>query len=400
MLIFIPILVTQLSTCLMESALPLPKSRIHSIDILRGIIMVVMALDHTRDFFSNADFDPLNLNKTTAAYYLTRWVTHLCAPTFVFLSGVSAYLSSQNKTTKERSGFLLKRGLWLIFLELTIIGFGWQFDLGFHMVFAQVIWAIGFSMIILAGLVYLKPVQVGFIALALIFGHNLLDGVKSDSFGSFKLFWMFLHEQGFYSFNQQRSIFILYPIIPWCWVMAAGYGFGTLFKFEPAGRQRLFIQIGLACILLFLLLRLFNLYGDPRPWQHQHNLEKDVFDIMNVQKYPPSLDYLLATLGISITVLGLLELTNNKLTKVFTVYGRVPMFYYVLHIYLLHVGAIITAMVMHTSVKGLPSLGPKYGFSLPGVYGVWLLAIIILYFPCRWFMHLKQRRRDWWLSYI
>ncbi|PTQ99973.1 putative membrane protein [Mucilaginibacter yixingensis] len=386
----------------MEPVLPLPKPRIHSIDILRGIIMVLMALDHTRDFFSNAAFDPLDLDKTTAAYYLTRWVTHLCAPTFIFLSGASAYLSSQRKTSRQTSSFLLSRGLWLIFLELTVVNFGWMFDPGFHLVFAQVIWAIGFSMIFLAALVYLKPLHIGIIGLALIFGHNLFDGIKSASWGQYKFFWMFLHEQNLYVISKTHAIMLLYPVVPWCGVMAAGYAFGTLFQFDPAGRQRLFIQIGLCCILLFLLLRLFNIYGDPRPWAHQHNLEKDAFDMMNVQKYPPSLAYLLITLGISIAALGLLEFTNNGITKTFTTYGRVPMFYYVLHIYLLHLAALFTAMGKHTSLNSLTAvgLGPQHGFSLPVIYLIWLSVVILLYFPCYWFMKVKQRRRDWWLSYV
>lgn len=389
----------------MESALPLQKPRIHSIDILRGIIMVLMAIDHTRDFFSNADFNPLDLDKTNAAYYLTRWVTHLCAPTFIFLSGASAYLSSQKKTRQQTSRFLLSRGLWLIFLELTVVGFAWQFDVGFHTTIAQVIWAIGFSMIFLAALVYLKPLHIGIIGLALILGHNLLDVIKSASWGQYKFFWMFLHEQNFYAFSKTHAILLLYPVVPWCGVMAAGYAFGTLFQLEPAARRRLFVQIGLGCLLLFLVLRLFNLYGDPRPWVHQHTLEKEVFDIMNVQKYPPSLAYLLATLGVSIPALGLLEYTQNRITKIFTVYGRVPMFYYVLHIYLLHIAVELTALAKHIPAKefaysGLPLLGPHNGFDLPIVYLIWLLVVIVLYFPCRWFMKIKQRRHDWWLSYI
>lgn len=364
-----------------------------------------MALDHVRDFYSNATFDPLDLSKTSVIFFLTRFITHFCAPTFIFLSGTSAFLSlSKKKTKREASLFMLSRGIWLLFLEFTVIGFGWRVDTGFHMIFAQVIWAIGWSMIILSLLVYLKPVYVAAFGLILIFGHNALDYVKSDSWGHYKFFWMFLHEQNFYQINSYESIFVLYPLIPWVGVMAVGYAFGTLFKRSPDERRSLFIKIGLGSLALFLILRGFNIYGDPFPWEHQAVWWKNILAVLRVQKYPPSLAYVLVTLGVSITALGLLERTDNKVSRIFTVFGRVPLFYYILHIYLVHGSQIIAALASGITIKQLQQGGPgipsPFGFGLPIVYLVWITVVVILYFPCRWFMKVKQRRKDWWLSYL
>lgn len=389
----------------MEAALPQQNARIHSIDILRGIIMVIMALDHVRDFYSNAPFDPLDLSKTTVFYFFTRWITHFCAPAFVFLSGTSAFLSlSKKKTKKEASLFMLSRGIWLLVLELTVIGFGWQVTGVFNNILAQVIWAIGWSMIVLSVLVYLKPIYVGLFGLILIFGHNAFDYVKSDSWGHYKFFWMFLHEQNFYQITPHESIFILYPIIPWVGVMAAGYAFGTLFKQAPDKRRALFIRIGLGAVLLFLILRGFNIYGDPFPWQHQVVWWKNILAVIRVQKYPPSLDYLLITLGIGITALGLLEKTDNRVSRFFVVFGRVPLFYYILHIYLVHgsqiIGALASGITKEQLARQAPGVPSPFGFSLPVVYLVWIAIIVILYFPCRWYMKYKLSHKHWWLSYL
>lgn len=389
----------------MEASLPQQTARIHSIDILRGIIMVIMALDHVRDFFSNSPVDPLDLEKASTLLFLTRWITHFCAPTFIFLSGASAFLSlSKKKTKKEAALFLLTRGIWLLVLELTIIGFGWQFDIAFHTVFAQVIWAIGWSMIILSALIFMRPVYVGVFGLILIFGHNAFDYIKADSWGQYKFFWMFLHETNFYQVNSYESIFLLYPLIPWVGVMAAGYAFGSLFKLEVTKRRKAFIGIGISALILFVVLRGFNIYGDPIPWQKQATLWRDVLAIIKVQKYPPSLAYLLMTLGISILALVAFDKTDNRVSRIFTVFGRVPLFYYILHIYLVHGAEIFVGKLEHLSAKdfqtvGLSSLG-SHGFGLAGIYLVWLAAIVILYFPCRWYMKYKQTHKAWWLSYL
>jgi len=381
------------------------KQRILSIDILRGIIMVIMALDHVRDFFTGTTFDPLDLSQTSPQLFLTRWITHFCAPTFVFLAGTSAFLSAGSKTKKQVSGGLLKRGLWLLLLELTVINFGWMFDPGFHVLFLQVIWAIGWSMIVLSALVYLKPLYIGLFGLLLIFGHNALDGIHADTLGQGKMIWQLLHEQAFERLNSYEMMFALYPLIPWIGVMAAGYVFGSVFKLEPAVRQVWLMRIGLACLALFVVLRFWNIYGDPFPWQVQPVWWKSVLAFVKCHKYPPSLLYLLMTLGVSILALAGLERANNKPSRIFIVYGRVPMFYYILHIYLIHAAQIITALLISYPVMPLlthntDKLAVKWGFGLPGVYLIWFIVVVALYFPCRWFMRIKQTRKNWWLSYI
>jgi uncharacterized membrane protein len=390
----------------METVLQV-NTRIRSIDVLRGIIMVIMALDHVRDFYTNVPFDPLDLSKTSPLLFFTRWITHFCAPTFIFLSGVSAYLSLAKRSTNNAAAiFLLKRGLWLLLLEFTVIGFGWMLDIGFHTILAQVIWAIGCSMIFLSLLLFLKlkPQIIGLIGLVFIFGHNALDQVKAESLEGFKLGWMILHEQGFYQLNSYQSVFMVYPLVPWIGVMAAGYYFGTLFQLEPPVRRRLFFRTGLGCIALFILLRGFNSYGDPFPWQIQEIWWKNILAFIRCQKYPPSLLYLLMTLGISIVARALLERADNKLTRFFTVYGRVPFFYYIPHIYLIHISQVIIAFslgfTMQDLINAFQGNPGRWGFDLPVVYLVWVIVVLVLYFPCRWFMKLKQRRKDWWLSYI
>jgi uncharacterized membrane protein len=380
--------------------------RILSIDILRGIIMIIMALDHVRDFYGHASFDPLDLSQTSPLLFLTRWITHFCAPGFIFLSGVSAFLSSKRKTKNEAALFLFKRGLWLLLLEFTLIGFGWLLDIGFHTLFAQVIWAIGCSMIFLSALIYfnLKPLYIGIVGLTLIFVHNAFDQVRSDSFGDAKLLWLVVHEQGFYQLNSYESIFILYPLVPWIGVIAAGYYFGTLFLLEPAARRTLFFKIGAGAILLFIIFRAINVYGDPFPWQVQNSWWKNILAFIKCHKYPPSLCYLLMTIGVSIIALGFLEHAKGKLSRVFLIYGRVPFFYYILHIYLIHLSQVAIALSMgftandlENAFQGSPG---KWGFELPYVYLIWITIVALLYFPCRWFMKIKERRRDWWLSYL
>jgi len=387
------------------AAIPVQKQRINSIDVLRGAIMLVMALDHVRDYFSNSQIQPLDIPHTTLALFFTRWITHFCAPTFIFLSGVSAYLSLSKKASKkEASGFLLKRGLWLILLELTIIGFGWQFDIGFHTIFLQVIWVIAWSMIVLSALIYLKPQYILVFGLILIFGHNLLGGINSASFGRQGIFWMLLHEAGFYQINTRESIFLIYPLIPWIGVMAVGYVFGSLYKMDAAQRRPLFLKLGATALLFFVVLRFSNLYGDTAPWQHQAVWWRTVLSFINCQKYPPSLLFLLMTLGTSIILLSLLDHRGGAFSRFLAVYGRVPFFYYILHIYIIHSIQFIVLLIrgipfIPSKAAGPPSLGPA-GVGLPGVYLIWLAVILSLYFPCRWFMRYKQQHNYWWLSYV
>ena len=369
------------------------KKRIESIDVMRGIVMVVMALDHCRDFLTHLNYDPTDLSKASSILFLTRFVTHYCAATFVFLAGTSAYLSiSRGKTKNEAAKFLLSRGLWLVFLELTIIRFGWLMDLDYHFIFLQVIWAIGISMIVLAALIYLPLSAIAAVGFILIFGHDLFDNISTATFSlASKDIWDILHVGGMVSFGNINVLFF-YPLIPWIGVMALGYCFGTLFKMDDPKRRKLLVTFGIGAIALFIAIRSFNFYGDPSNWTNQYSWYRDVLSFIDVSKYPPSLDYLLITLGPVMLILAALENVHNRITSIFLVYGRVPLFYYILHLYLARLLCFLTFVVM----------GKKHGYSFPldTVYIIWLLVVFILYFPCRWFMKYKQTHKQWWLSYL
>lgn len=380
------------------------KLRLASIDMLRGAVIVLMALDHVRDFFHDNAWimDPLDPAKTDLALYLTRWVTHFCAPTFVMLAGMSAFLQGYNgRDRKALSWFLVSRGAWLILLELTLINFGWNFNIpGFALI---VIWAIGVSMIVLAGLVWLPSRAVLAFGVAIMALHNLLDPIKAQSLGDFAPWWMILHEQGWNGF-----VFVSYPLIPWVGVMAFGYGLAPVFQMEPAKRARILTLLGLGMIVAFLVLRVLNLYGDPRPWSDQPGLLRDGYSVFNVAKYPPSLNYLLITLGPALLLLPQLEKAKGWFAEVMLVYGRAPLAFYVLHIFLGHalmLGAgLATGYPAGVFIGFMANPGPLiesgWGHPLWVVYLVWAIVLVLLYPVCRWWGDLKQRRRDWWLSYL
>ena len=389
----------------MTSITAQPKKRIESIDILRGIIMVIMALDHTRDFFMVQNFDPTDLTKASTGLFLTRFITHFCAPTFIFLAGTGAFLSlNRGKTKKEASIFLFTRGLWLVLLELTVIGFGWSFELNFNFFFVQVIWALGISMMVLSLLIYLPIPVIAAIGLVMIFGHDMYDKVAPAEFSKTGgIIWQFLHIQGIVELNKNLHVYVLYPLIPWIGVMAAGYSFGSLFKLDAAQRVKIIFRIGITAIVLFIIIRGINAYGDMHPWTDQHDLMRDVLSFINVQKYPPSLDYVLLTLGVALVALAALEHVKNRFTDIMLVFGRVPFFYYLLHLYLLHGAAVIVQAILAPEGAAKPNNLPgpaAEGIPLPGVYAIWLLAIFILYFPCRWYMKYKMTHKQWWLSYL
>jgi len=372
------------------------QPRLASVDVLRGLVMVVMALDHVRDFFGDTHVGATDLQHTTVALFLTRWITHFCAPVFVLLAGTSAFLwAARGRTTTALSWFLLTRGVWLIFLELTVVRFGWFFNLDYSMFVLQVIWAIGASMVILSALVFLPTAAVAAGGIVLIAGHNLLDGVAPERFGAFAWLWCVLHVP--------RPP-VIYPLVPWVGVMAAGYGLGAILLRAPAARRRQLSTLGVAMTGGFVFLRYVNRYGDPSPWAVQTSPVFTALSFINVTKYPPSLLYLLMTLGPAIAALPALERLTGPAVRVLTVYGRVPLFYYVLHIYLIHALAIGAAYLAHPDVGALFTVAfafPKdYGFGLPLVYVVWLVVVSSLYLPCRWFAGVKQRRHDPWLSYL
>src|SRR5215210_7614762 len=277
------------------------RVRLDAVDAVRGIVMVIMALDHVRDFFHvyAKTFDPTDPSKTWTLLFFTRWATHFCAPTFVFLAGTGAFLSTRRgKTRPELARFLLTRGLWLVLLELTLVRFGWFFNFDYHVMIAQVIWAIGWSMVALAGLVFLPTRAVAAVGLALILLHNLLDGVSADSFGSFRWLWVVLHEQNVLALRPDVFVFVAYPLVPWVGVMALGYAFGSLLTLERERRRRLLLTIGGSAVVLFVVLRAANVYGDPTPWVSQaRGAWFTLLSFLNTQKYPPSLLFLLMTLG-------------------------------------------------------------------------------------------------------
>lgn len=376
------------------------RIRLHSIDVLRGFVMVLMALDHVRDYFTEARFDPLDLSQTDAALFLTRWITHLCAPIFIFLAGASAHLMSRRCTPQELRRFLVTRGLWLMALEFTVVYFMWSFNLRYEDgLILQVIWAIGASMIALAALSFLSRWSIAAIAVAMIAGHNLFDGVAPELFGSLAWMWRLLHVQG-----ETPFALVLYPLIPWTGVMALGYCTGALFELDSRERRRILFATGALSLAAFVLLRALNGYGDPTPWNTQPSPALTFLAFLDLAKYPPSLMYLLATLGLGALLLGAFENGGGRMAERLRTFGRVPLFFYVLHIGAAHLAAGLVSLAMGFGPTLLTNVWlhvpAGWGFGLPGVYLAWLSIVAILYPACRWFAQLKQRRSDWWLAYL
>jgi uncharacterized membrane protein len=400
------------------------KTTLDSIDLLRGIVMVIMMLDHTRDFIHNAaaQFDPMDLSRTNVALFFTRWITHFCAPVFVFLAGTGAYLQlARGKSKSELSRFLVTRGIWLIVLEVTLVRLGVTFSFDVRMLaFLQVIWVIGVSMIVLAALIYLPVKVVGAFGLAMIALHNLFDGFRVaswhgpdspvPSFGA-KL-WMLLH-QAFEPFPivgfPSPVVIVIYPLVPWIGVMAAGYAFGRLYDFDAQRRRRLLLIIGGTATALFVILRAIDVYGDPLQYSTQKNTLFTFLSFLNTTKYPPSLLFLLMTLGPSILVLAVFEKGRGGgwLREFFVTFGRVPLFFYLLQWPTAHLISLLlhlafgkpTAWLFQTPIDWIDGLPPK-GFNLGVVYLCWIGGVLLLYPLCKWFAGVKQRRKDWWLSYL
>jgi uncharacterized membrane protein len=394
--------------------------RIDSIDIMRGLVMVIMALDHTRDYFSHLRFEPEDLARTYYALFFTRWVTHFCAPLFFFLAGTGAFFYGRRRTPAELTRFLWTRGLWLIVLEFTVVGTAWTFQFPFG--FFGVIWALGGSMVLMAAAVRLSVRWLGALSVLMIVTHNLLDGIRPQQFGSLAWLWTLLHVRGGVLLPFHVPEFVLFQIVPWVGVMGAGYVFGTVYTLEADRRRQIIARLGAVLTVAFVLLRLTNLYGNPPAghggvsqgdWHIQPTLEKTVILFLDVEKYPPSLQFLLMTLGPSLLLLAWLDKRLAKrpvtsgLTTALLTFGRVPMFFYVLHLYLIHSMAVMAAMLFHQPVAWLlhgafwlNDIPEGYGHDLPFIYLMWITAVVILYYPCRWWAGLKQRRKDWWLSYL
>jgi uncharacterized membrane protein len=368
--------------------------------------MILMAIDHSRDFFGMPGVSPTNLAQTTVPLFLTRWITHFCAPVFFLLTGTGAYLSLRKKSVPELSGFLFTRGLWLIFLELTLVRcLGFQFNVDYQMTLLNVLWALGWAMITLSALVWLPATVVTVFGVAMVVSHNLLDSVRSDN-----PFWSILHSPGVVIPGPLHTVFVAYPVIPWIGVTAAGYGLGQIYRWTPERRRALLFRLGVGLTLAFLVVRGINIYGDPVRWATQAPAAFTVISFLNTTKYPPSLAFLLMTLGPALIFLRVVDGWTPSVLKPALTFGKVPMFYFLLHLPLIHLLAVIVCYARYGTAHWMfesPDLAhfpftppPGWGYSLPIVYLVWLLVVVALYPACRWFAALKQRRADAWLSYL
>ncbi len=422
-----PEIIPQASTSIQQEPVKPARKRIDSVDLLRGIIMVVMMLDHTRDYIHYAvfQFDPLDLTKTNTALFLTRWITHYCAPLFVFLAGTGAYLQfARGKTKSELSRFLVTRGLWLIVLEFTAVRIAVTFNFDYTFLgMMQVIWVIGVSMIVLAGLIHLPPVLVGVFGVAMIPYHNLFDyipalraqgwqGPGSAVPSVAEKIWMILHQPGLFPIGPHFPsplVFVLYPLIPWIGVMAAGYAFGALYQQDSQVRRKRLLTIGGLATLLFIVIRAIDKYGEPLKWARQKNAVFTVFSFLNTTKYPPSLLFLLMTIGPAIVMLAWFEVASRgSISRFFITFGRVPLFFYLLQWLTAHSIAILLHLAFGKPVRWLFQTPVSWfsnppqgnGFNLAVVYASWIAGVLLLYPLCQWFAALKQRRKDWWLSYL
>jgi uncharacterized membrane protein len=379
--------------------------RLDGIDFLRGLAILLMALDHTRDFFGDLSVDPMDPARTWPALFFTRWISHLCAPVFVFLAGTSAFLQSTRKSHRELSRYLIIRGLWLVVLELTWVRcLGWFFNFHYRFSVGQVIWTIGWSMVLLGIAVRIRmPASVaGGVGGIIILFHNFTDGLKAKAFGSLWWLWAILHDRQNIEIFPGYIFFPQYPLLPWIGVLFAGYGFGMLYRIESARRRRIVLLLGLASTAGFLALRWLNLHGDPRVWTG------GFYSFLNTTKYPPSLLFLLMTLGPALLLLAVLPETLPRPAGPVTLFGRVPLFFYLLHLPLIHGAAVLYALARWGNADWLtdaPGWGrtprpPDYGFSLPMVYAIWIAVLLVCYPLCVWFARKKKVSSAPWLRYL
>lgn len=385
------------------------SSRIESIDILRGLAMVLMALDHTRYFFhqGSAIYLPTDLDNTTPLLFFTRFITHICAPAFIFLAGTSAFLFGTRKTKNELFIFLFTRGIWLTILGLVLNNFLWSFDPDFKSIQLQVIWAIGISMVCLSISIFLPNKVIFAIGIIIVACHNLLDGISMEGNDLKSVIWYILHQENYFPIGETRMMRVSYPLLPWIGVMMLGYCFGALYKkgVEMSLRKKWFLVTGISSISLFLLIRLINDYGDPNPWILYGNFKLTFLSFLNVTKYPASLDFILITLGFSMLILAVFENSKNKTFNFLLVFGRVPLFFYFLHIFILHSLVVIIGgnwmefLFKHQPFDSIP-LG-TYELSLWIIYLAWVALVLALYPISKWYMNYKIAHRDkWWLSYL
>lgn len=389
------------------------STRVESIDVLRGLVMIIMALDHTRDYFHLGSFfiDPNDLNTTTPILFATRFITNFCAPEFVFLAGTSAFLYGSKKTKPELFKFLFTRGIWLMLLELIVNNFIWTFDLTYSFTIFQVIWAIGCSMVCLSFLIYLPKKIILIIGIVLVAGHNLLDGIIMQGTSFKSVVWYILHQDQKLILGPDRMIGFHYPLLPWIGLMALGYCFGTLYSngFDAKVRKKWLLRLGFGSIALFFILRGLNGYGDLVPWTTQRDDITTLLSFFSTTKYPPSLMYLLMTVGPSLLFLYFIESIKNKVTDFLVVFGRVPLFFYFLHVFVIHIAAIIGILMFGGNWDDMILTADvfmnkkliDYGYPLYAVYLLWIGLIIFLYPFCKKYMVYKLSHKEkWWLSYL
>jgi uncharacterized membrane protein len=376
--------------------------RVESIDLLRGVVMVIMALDHTRHFFHEGamNYNISDFNTTNSALFFTRFITHYCAPIFVFLAGTSAYLYGRNKPKKTLFNYLFSRGIWLIFLEIFLNNFLWRFNISYKFIVIQVLWAIGLSMICLSFLIYFRYRVMFWIGLLIVVGHNLLDFITFEGNTLKSIAWYLLHQRHKFTLCEGHVVGVFYPVLPWIGVIVLGYCFGKFYEpgFDQIKRKKYLLRIGISSILLFILLRIFNTYGDLVPWAYQKNNILTFLSFMDVTKYPPSFMYLLITLGPAFIFLYATEHSRNKASQFFIVFGSVPLFYYFLHMLFIHLAAVLVfAIATNHKTDAFEAFSTAhlngYGFSLPIVYVVWVVIVLMLYPWCNWYMKLKKKNK-------
>lgn len=388
----------------------LEDSRVPSVDVMRGLVMVLMTIDHVRDFFGGASVNPTDLRTTTVALFLTRWITHLCAPTFFLLTGVSAWLSARRHPDGIAS-HLVRRGLWLILLEVVVMRcLAYQFNFDFRVTLLFILWALGWSMIVLAGLSRWRPGVALAFGATMIITHNLLDGVNAQAFGWGAPVWTVLHAPGLLLAGPDHFVLAAYSLVPWVGVTALGYGMAPIFDWEPARRRQFLARGGIALLAGFLALRLLNGYGDPLPWASQRSAAFTVLSFLNTTKYPPSLTFLLMTLGPLLLLLNTLDRGAPRALRPVAVLGRVPLFYFVLHIVLIHLLALVICYARYGEVHWVfesPTLAdfpfrepPGWPLPLPWIYVLWLVVVATLWPLCRWFAGVRRHGRAWWLRYL
>jgi len=385
------------------------SERFEALDVLRGLTMVIMALDHSRDFFAlgYVYFAPTDIDITNLEVFFTRWITHFAAPTFIFLAGIGLFFASGRRTKGELAHLAITRGIWLIFLEFTIVGFFWAFSPEFiyHPKIA-VLFAIGIAMIFMGLLVYLPKYLIAVIAIVMVFGHNLFDSVSAESFGAYAWVWNLLLSPGIINIGE-FEIRVVYPFVPWIGVMALGYLFGPVTKMSRAKRKQIFLWTGMSLFIFGLVLRFTNIYGDPLLWSLQASMDDTIMSFFNFTKYPPSLVYLSVLIGMAMILMSIFDRDLGKWSHPLRDFGQVPFFFYVIHIPILHLGGIALALLVFGDASwlfgapiGHSPEGYSYGSELFPTYAAWIIVVVGLYYPSKWFAGLKQKRKDWWLSYL